>query len=266
MPLNITVLDQSPTVSYSPSREGASSSSWQSTWTGSSDSSYDSNQHPPSLVGATVEIEFIGTAISLYGQGTRGAYTTILDGGNAIPGSPSGSMLATYGGLSDAKHTIMLNVTQSQTLGFSYTTFTVRSDITPTSVVNSTEIAVTSGSTNSFFSTTGSGFNNQRSDQGYTRIDTQSAGSRFSFSCSNTSALFIYGTTNYDHQTFSVELDPGTSQDTRILNGTSKWFVLDNLLFWEAGMDPTQQYEVKITNLVDGSYTDLHSCYDAAAS
>jgi hypothetical protein len=43
MPLNITVLDQSPTISYSPSREGASSSSWQSTWTGSSDSSYDSS-------------------------------------------------------------------------------------------------------------------------------------------------------------------------------------------------------------------------------
>lgn len=75
------------------------------------------------------------------------------------------------------------------------------------------------------------------------------------------SALFVYGTTNWDHQTFSVELDPpaGASRRPRIFNGTSKWFVLDNLIFWEGGLDSTQTYQVKITNLIGGSYTDIHS-------
>ncbi|KAJ6581396.1 hypothetical protein B0H19DRAFT_1369751 [Mycena capillaripes] len=273
--LNITVLDQSPTFIYS-------SLSWESTWTGSPDSSYDSTHtqaniakgisfHATSLVGATVQIESVGVAVSIFGQGTAGAYTTTLDDGTPISGSPTGSMLATYGGLNDtAKHTLMLEVTQPQILSLSYATFTVRSDLPPNSVHDSTETAVTSGtnnalSTNPFFSTSGSGFSNQHSDQGYTRLDSSSPGALISFSCSNTSALFVYGTTNWNHQTFSVELQPpvGVSQGARIFNGTSKWFVLDNLIFWEAGMDPNQTYQVKVTNLIAGSYTDLHSVRDS---
>ncbi|KAJ6539566.1 hypothetical protein B0H19DRAFT_1269872 [Mycena capillaripes] len=276
--VNITVLDQSPTWLFEPDREGLAASSWQSSWTGSPDSSYDSthtqtniatgtSSHVTSLAGATAQIDFTGSAISIYGQGTAGAYSTTLDGGAPVTGSPVGSMLATYGGLDDTpKHTLVLTATKSQTLSLSYATFTIRSNLAANSVDNSTEIAVTNGTnnaltTNSFFSTSGDGFSNAHSDQGYTRIDSNSPGALISFSCSKTSALFVYGTTNWNHQTFSVELDPpaGASQGARIFNGTSKWFVLDNLLFWEGGMDPTQTYQVKITNLIGGSYTDVHS-------
>ncbi|KAJ7781017.1 hypothetical protein B0H16DRAFT_604742 [Mycena metata] len=274
--LNITILDQSPTFIYSPDREGSSDSTWQSAWSGSSDSTYDSthvqnnipsgtSSHFTTVAGATVDIDFMGVAVSLYGQGTAGAYTTTIDGKNAVTGNPSGSMLATYGGLTDAKHTITLTATKSQTLSLSYATITIRSDVATNSVTNNTQVAVTASgatsTTNSFFSTTGSGFSNQHSDDGYTRLDSNSPGATVSFSCSNTSALYIYGTTNYNHQTFSVQLDPpaGVSQGARIFNGTSKWFVLDNLLFWEAGMDPTQTYQVKFTNLINGSYSDVHS-------
>ncbi|KAJ7498701.1 hypothetical protein FB451DRAFT_1426609 [Mycena latifolia] len=223
--------------------------------------------HISSLPGASVQIEFVGVAVSIYGQGTAGAYTTTLDGGKEITGAPSGGLLASYGGLSDAdKHTITLKITLSQPLSLSYATFTIRTDLPTSSVANNTVNAVTleannSPSTNSFFSTSGSGFSNEHQDQNFTRLDTNSAGAAISFTCSNTSALFIYGTTNWDHQTFSVELDPsaGVSQGARIFNGTSKWFVLDNLLFWEGGMDPAQSYNVKLTNLIGGSYTDIHS-------
>ncbi|KAJ7752740.1 hypothetical protein DFH07DRAFT_824819 [Mycena maculata] len=276
--LNITVFDQSPAFLYSPDREGDSSSSWESAWTGSPDSSYDTTHTAPNyglgtsfhfttLAGSSVELDFVGTAVTLYGQGTAGAYTTTLDGGEAISGAPSGSILATYGGLNDTnKHTIVLQVTQSQTLTLSYATVTIRSDIPASSVVNTTETAVTVGtnntdSTNSFFSTSGSGFSNQHVDEGYTRLDTDSSGATTSFTCSNTSALFVYGTTNWNHQTFSFEIDPptGASQGARIFNGTSKWFVLGNLVYFEAGMDPTQTYQVKMTNLIGGSYSDIHS-------
>ncbi|KAJ7044564.1 hypothetical protein C8F04DRAFT_1249842 [Mycena alexandri] len=274
--LNITILDQSPTFIYSPDREGSSASAWQSAWTDSQDSTYDAthtqnnipqgtSSHFTTLAGATVDIDFMGVAVSIYGQGTAGAYTTTLDGASPVTGNPSGSMLATYGGLTDAKHTITLTATKSQTLSLSYATITIRSDVAAGSVVNNTQVAVTavgaSSTTNSFFSTTGAGFSNQHSDNGYTRLDSNSPGAIISFSCANTSALYIYGTTNWNHQTFSVELDPpaGVSQGARIFNGTSKWFVLDNLMFWEAGMDPTQKYQVKFTNLINGSYSDLHS-------
>ncbi|KAJ6598837.1 hypothetical protein DFH09DRAFT_1129364 [Mycena vulgaris] len=276
--LNITVLDQSPMWNYFPSREGDSSSSWQSTWSGSPDSSYDATHvavniaqgtsaHTTSLRGASVQIDFVGLAVTIFGQGTAGAYTTTLDGGKEISGAPTGSVLATYGGLSDdEKHTITLKVTQNTALTLSYAAFTIRSDLQTSSVKNTTENAVTTGannalSTNSFFSTSGSGFSNQHADQSYTRLDTDSSAATMLFTCSNTSALFVYGTTNWNHQTFSVELNPaaGVSQGARIFNGTSKWFVLDNLIFWEGGMDPTKSYQVKVTNLIGGSYTDIHS-------
>ncbi|KAJ7180326.1 hypothetical protein C8R43DRAFT_941973 [Mycena crocata] len=275
--LNITVLDQSPTFIYSPNREGVASSSWQSAWSGSADSTYDSthaknniaqgtSSHFTSLSGATVQIDFVGVAVTLHGQGTAGAYTTTLDEGQAVAGSPAGSVLATYGGLSaTSKHTIMLRVTQAQTLSLSYATFTIRSDIQSSQIQNTTQTAVSVvndlPSTNTFFSLSGNGFSNQHMDQDYTRLDTSASGASISFTCRNTSALFVYGTTNYDHQTFSMELSPATatSQGARVFNGTSKWFVLDNLVFWEGGMDPTQVYQVKMTNLIGGSYSDLHS-------
>jgi hypothetical protein len=93
------------------------------------------SSHVTSRAGATVEIEFMGVAVSLYGQGTAGAYTTVLDSGSPVSGSPSGSMLATYGGLNDTvKHKIELRVTESQPLSLSYATFTIRSDLASTSV------------------------------------------------------------------------------------------------------------------------------------
>ncbi|KAJ7094560.1 hypothetical protein B0H15DRAFT_127697 [Mycena belliarum] len=276
--LNITVLDQSPTWIYTPDREGLSSSSWESAWTGSADSSYDATHtqaniaqgvsvHTSSLPGASAQISFVGSAVTIYGQGSAGAYSTTLDGGKEIAGAPSGSVLASYGGLSDAAHSITLKVTKSQPLSLSYATFTIRTALQASSVQNSTVNAVLVGenntyTTNSFFSTSGSGgFSNDHADQNVTRLDTNSAGATISFTCSNTSVLFIYGTTNWDHQTFSVSLDPpaGASQGARIFNGTSKWFVLNNLIFWEGGLDSTQSYTVKLQNLNGGSYTDIHS-------
>ncbi|KAJ6628884.1 hypothetical protein B0H10DRAFT_102655 [Mycena sp. CBHHK59/15] len=277
--LNITVLDQSPAFIYTPDREGSSSSAWQSSWTGSPDSSYDSkhvqpniaqgsSSHFTSLAGATVQIQFMGTAVFIYGQGTAGAYSTTLDGGQEVTGTPSGSALASYTDLSNTdKHTILLKVTVAQTLSLSYATFTIDSAVQPNAVVNQTQTAVTLGAnntpfTNAFFTTSGTGpFNNDHSDQNYTRLDTSASDSTFSFAFTNTSVVFVYGTSNYDHQTFSVELDPpvGVSQGARIFNATSKWFVLGNLIYWESGLDQSQKYQVKITNLNSGSYTDIHS-------
>ncbi|KAJ7232193.1 hypothetical protein B0H12DRAFT_194169 [Mycena haematopus] len=274
--LNLTVTDQSPAFAYSPDRESATA--WESSWTGSPDASYDSthtqtniaqgtSSHVTSASGASVQLNFVGSAVTLYGQGTAGAYSTTLDNGSPVAGSPAGSMLATYGGLDGtAAHTLVLKTTQPQQLSLAYATFTIRSNVAASSVVNNTQVAVTvaannTASTNPFFSTSGNGFSNQHIDDGYTRIDSNSANAQITFTCSNTSVLLIYGTTNYNHGTFSVEIDPptGASQGARVFNGTSKWFDLDLPVFFESGMDPTQQYQVKMTNLVDGSYTDLHS-------
>ncbi|KAF7332241.1 hypothetical protein MKEN_00105100 [Mycena kentingensis (nom. inval.)] len=258
--LNFTVTDQSPCFLYSPEREA-----WDSTHSTNNLASGTSS-HTTTLSGASASLDFVGSAISIYGSATAGAYSTQLDGGAAVAGNPSGSLLASFSGLNgSAKHTITLRATQSQSLTLSYATFTVRSNAAPSSMSNTTTVAVTAGVNNTFTTdsmfSTSSNTNNYHEDNGYTRIDTNSAGASMSFSVSNTSALFVYGTTNWDHQTYSIELNPpaGASDGARIFNGTSKWFVLDNLVFFESGLDPTKTYNIKMTNLIDGSYSDIHS-------
>ncbi|KAF7301872.1 hypothetical protein MIND_00753100 [Mycena indigotica] len=273
--VNITVSDQSPTWEYSPEREGASSSGWSSDFSpeppydpthASSNLASGVSSHTTTLSGATARLSFVGTAVSIYGAGTSGAYSTTLDNGPEDAGNPSGSLLATYGALNGSvMHTITLKATQGQSLTLSHAEFAVRSNIASNSISNSTVVAVTAGpnntfTTNSFFSTTGTGIANFHQDAGYTRIDTNGAGSTLEFSCSKTSALFVYGTSNWDHQTYSVELNPpGASRGARIFNATSKWFVLDNLVYFESGLDPAQTYNIKMTNLIQGSYLDIHS-------
>ncbi|CAK5262826.1 unnamed protein product [Mycena citricolor] len=279
-PLTIMVTDQSPEWTFFPSSEGSSNTTWQSAWTGTPDSAYDprhkannipsgSSSHVTTFSGASAQIEFVGTRVSVFGQGTAGAYTTTLDDGAPVAGAPSGSVLATYKDLdAHAKHTLLLKANGTQPLALSYASIDLWPDVGPASVVNTTQVAVSiqgdgSAQTNSFYSTSGSGFSNQHNqDQGgYTRLDTNAAGASISFTCTNSSAVFIYGTTNYNHGNLSVEINPavGSSSGPRVLSGTSKWFVLDNLIYWESGLDPSTSYRVTLTNLNDGNYSDIHS-------
>lgn len=93
------------------------------------------SSHVTSLAGASVQIDFVGSAVSVFGQGAAGAYSTTLDNGSAVTGSPAGSMLATYGGLDPStKHTLVLKATLSQQLSLSYATFTVRSNVASKSI------------------------------------------------------------------------------------------------------------------------------------
>lgn len=125
-PYSITVLDQSPTFTYSPSRDGSSiDSTWKVYYTGSDDSTYDpthqktnlasgTSSHSTTLVGASVSIDFVGTAVNLTGHAAAGAYSTTLDNGQSIIGAPDGANLVSHNGLDYTKHTLVLNVIQQQ--------------------------------------------------------------------------------------------------------------------------------------------------------
>lgn len=73
------------------------------------------------------------------------------------------------------------------------------------------------------------------------------------------SVLFVYGSVNYDHQTYSVNLSPpaGASQGVRVFNATSKWFAFNSLIYWEV-LDRNTTYSVSLKNLVSGKYLDIH--------
>ncbi|PBL02768.1 hypothetical protein ARMGADRAFT_1159262 [Armillaria gallica] len=272
---NLTVPDQSPTFIYSPYREGDLNSSWKVYYSNSPDSSYDSSHnssnlasgqslHSTTLQGASLEISFMGTAIYLNGSGTAGAYSTTLDGGDAVNGSPADAYLVSHDGLDYEAHTLVLNTTSTSQLNVTSATVTVGIGNEGATITDTNHSAVNvangiSTSVDPFFTTNGQ-YNTDHDAQNYSRIDTTGAGSKFSFSFSSASAVFVYGTANYDHGAFSVTLSPaaGVSTSTRTLNSTSKWFAQGSLTYWETGLDRDKTYLVTFENLVEGKYFDIH--------
>lgn len=274
---NLTVPDQSPTFIYSPYREGDLNSSWKVFYSNSPDSSYDSSHnssnlasgislHSTTLQGASLQISFMGTAIYLAGSGAAGAYSTTLDGGDTVNGSPANGYLVSHDGLDYEAHTLVLNTTSTSQLNVTSALMTVGIGNEGATITDTKHSAINvasdgSASLDSFFTTNGNGpFNTNHDAQGYSRIDTTGAGSKILFSFSSASAVFVYGSTNYDHDAFSVTLSPaaGVSTSTRTLNSTSKWFAYDSLTYWETGLDRDKTYQVTFENLVDGKYFDIH--------
>ncbi|KAK0206760.1 hypothetical protein DFS33DRAFT_1381855 [Desarmillaria ectypa] len=274
---NLTVLDQSPTFIYSPYREGDLNSSWKVFYSNSPDSSYDSTHnstnlasgtslHSTTLQGASLQISFLGTAIYLAGSGAADAYFTTLDGGDAIDGNPVNGYLVSHDGLDYETHTLVLNTTSTSLLNVTSAVMTVGIGDEGATITDTKHLAIdvtSDGSTSldTFFTTNGNGpFNTNHDAQGYSRIDTTGEGSKILFSFSSASAVFVYGSTNYDHDAYSVTLSPaaGVSTSTRIFNSTSKWFAYDSLTYWETGLDRDKTYQVTFENLAEGKYLDIH--------
>ncbi|KAL0067630.1 hypothetical protein AAF712_005345 [Marasmius tenuissimus] len=220
------------------------------------------------MQGASFELSFKGTAVSLYGSGTAGAYSTTLDNRDAVNGNPGDGLLASYKQLDYGLHTLSLNLTQGVSLNVTSAVLTVGIGKTGASITESNVLAVTvnqdgtSFPNSAAFSTSGGGtFNTNHDASGYSRIDTNNAGSSIIFRFNSASALRVYGSVNYDHGAYSATLSPsgGASTGTRILNATSKWFAYDSLIYWESDLDRSQSYTLTLTNLDEGKYMDVHS-------
>ncbi|KAK0461922.1 uncharacterized protein EV420DRAFT_1640223 [Desarmillaria tabescens] len=254
---NLTVLDQSPTFIYSPYREGDLNIILETSGT---------SLHSTTLQGASLQISFMGTAIYLAGSGTAGGYSTTLDGGDAVDGNPANGYLVSHDGLDYEAHTLVLNTTSTSQLNVTSALMTVGIGDEGATITDTIHLAIDvtsdgSASLDPFFTTNGNGpFNTNHDAQGYSRIDTTGAGSKISFSFSSASAVFVYGSTNYDHDAYSVTLSPaaGVSTSTRTFNSTSKWFAYNTSTYWETGLDRDKTYQVTFENLAEGKYFDIH--------
>ncbi|KAF9268182.1 hypothetical protein L218DRAFT_1073523 [Marasmius fiardii PR-910] len=281
-PYNFSIPDSSPTFIYYPTREGGDlKSGWRSFYSNSPDSAFDStnptenkasgiSSHSTSMQGASLEINFLGTAIWIYGSGSAGAYTTRLNDRDPVDGqpSPSNGLLASYSGLDYKAHTFSLNVTQAQSLNITSATMEVGVGKQGASVKDRTIPAVSVNSDGSsvlntaYFQTSGGGsFNTYHDTQEYPRADTNSAGSGFIFRFDSASALQVIGSVNNDHGRYSVSLSPpgGVSSTTRTFDAASKWFAYNNTIYWESGLDRTKSYTLTLTNLDDNKYLDINS-------
>lgn len=85
--------------------------------------------HRTTMIGASVQLNWTGTAVALHGIATAGSYSTSIDGGSSTisgSGTPStGGVLFSYSGLDYGSHYITLNVIQSAPVSLTSAEITV---------------------------------------------------------------------------------------------------------------------------------------------
>ncbi|KDR83229.1 hypothetical protein GALMADRAFT_152167 [Galerina marginata CBS 339.88] len=285
-PYNITISNDSPTITYFPYRDGPAAGGWNLTCADSIDSAWipqsfcaGLSSHRTTYIGASLLIEFEGTAAYLYGE-TSGSFVTQVDGqvnGYPLASDSAVALLAKSEGLSFGKHRIFLNVTQSAALSFKEAVLTIgvgnadRGSYDPRNRTLTPFTRTSDGLTtlNPQFTFTGTWYSNGGGAIGatgnvvYPRQDTPQTGAYMTFELTNTSAFFVYGLVNFDLGAFSVELTPPYglgSPVTTFYNSNAHWISLDRVMYWASGMDRDKGYSVKITNLGQGG--DLPSQWD----
>ncbi|PPR00557.1 hypothetical protein CVT26_009889 [Gymnopilus dilepis] len=270
-PYNITISDDSPTLTYSPYRDGPLTGGWNLTCSGSDDSTYSpqnfcvgSSSHRTSYTGASISLQFEGTAAYIYGTAPAGSYVLQVD--NNIVSSPNSSpgLLARVEGLTYALHTVVLNVTQSTMVSFSEVVLTVGLDTDGSSAPKNRTIGpftVDGGppTENPLFSYSGTWISDYSGEIGvtgttlYPRRHTSQQGATVTFTLNETSAFFVYGLVNLDLGPFTVGIQPPPAQPagapvTTTFNSSSRWISLDQVMYWQSGLDRSKQYTVTITN------------------
>ncbi|WVW86681.1 hypothetical protein I302_108735 [Kwoniella bestiolae CBS 10118] len=286
-PFNITVSDQSPTISYFPSRSGPQASTWNVTYTDSAWSNYVNqtigqgvSSHYTTFVGANASLGWWGTAVYLWGEGNDADIEVRVDGNTTAQRIEGGWYLDN---LQESWHRLRVRVIGNggvRIRGVTFTTVIGENGATP---VNSTIQAIFgenqinglfSSSTGQWETATLLGGAGNQTQQTYNRLDTFTPASRLIFQPpSNTSFIVLYGSVNFDHDQFFVSLTSsnlpkvatsGALEDTTTttttiggipstqeFHGASPWVSTDQVLYY-ANLDVKSQYTVTVENQGQG--------------
>lgn len=126
---NVTILDQSPLITYYPSRSGIDTQTWNVSYDGTPWSEFSpgaiangSSMHKTYFIGATASFGFKGTAVYILGEGEDYAVTL---NGESVPSGGQSGMLAMRTGMEDKWWDVELKVTGSGGVAIQSVIFTV---------------------------------------------------------------------------------------------------------------------------------------------
>ncbi|KIP08080.1 hypothetical protein PHLGIDRAFT_35126 [Phlebiopsis gigantea 11061_1 CR5-6] len=258
---NTTIDDTSPTIVYSPYSEGPLQNGWE-TWFSDSQTSWNSftgeeaegtSLHITELDGASLYMQFQGTAIYLYGT-SNCTYDIELDSRPVeVPLSLPYGILYASEGLDSATHSVVLTAHPNQTLhgqeqlAFDQATFS--SNGVSQGISGISEIKFQNDNTTALQYkgnwTTGSGVANipSKADPGPFK-QTQDPLASVSMNFTGGVAVAIHGSRNFGHWTYNVTLNGHTSS----YNASTTWEIGDVVLFYQNGLDPSQTYAVEMVN------------------
>ncbi|KAK1220824.1 hypothetical protein PQX77_016395 [Marasmius sp. AFHP31] len=278
LPYNITLSSQTATISYSPAREGRVNAGWNSTYSAGGRSGPNlprpqgvgADYHRTTLAGASLELEWDGTAVYLYGNASAGSYRISVDGVDigASNDVPTGGLLGSKTGLKYGSHTVKLEVLGTGEVAFQYAEATIGVGYPGNNIQNRTVFATVESPTprpNDFFFQFGGrrGFQTWAVDpqiwtvyyvNGITsqlprQMHAFEVDATVTFNVNRASAFFLWGVANYDHfpKKASITGHDGQPKETRLDDG-SEYLDFDQIIYWQSGLDPDKSYTVQIVN------------------
>ncbi|KAJ7497609.1 hypothetical protein FB451DRAFT_1359820 [Mycena latifolia] len=251
--VQFTVDDSSPTVSYFPRGDTFSSpnlsAGWNPHWddpgfsgatTGSTGSG--TSLHITSLNGASLQIQWKGIGITLFGTVTRASYTITLDGKDvnaSTSADPSNNVLVTLDNLADTNHTISLTTQTNATDSLvSFDRAFISALPSPNNLTNFnfTEHVVN----DTDFSLSGKwSFQNGSDASHKSTTVNDSALLRFTGT-----SFSLKGSTSPDAGRYSITLDNVTT----VFSAESSFSETDSLLFYASGLDAETVHDLEIVN------------------
>ncbi|KAJ8089605.1 hypothetical protein PM082_014861 [Marasmius tenuissimus] len=280
LPYNITLSSQTATISYFPSREGPIETGWNTTYPsggkevgpGTLLEGIGVAYHRTTHAGATLEFEWVGTAVYLYGKANAGSYSLSVDGKSVESPSddvPLGALLGFKANLEYGSHTVKLMVLGEAEVVFQNAEVTIGIGYIGNTLQNRTMFATDEKPSlrpNPFFQFGGSKTSkswimepapqtvyhvNGSTSQIARQMMTCEFDNTLSFNFSQASAFILWGAVNYDHSSKRAMITwDGGQKDTR-LNDISDYLDFQQIIYWEGGLDRDKNYTVQISNEVD---------------
>ncbi|KAI0830807.1 hypothetical protein BC628DRAFT_1416306 [Trametes gibbosa] len=252
--LIVSVDDTSPLFNYIPHGDGGVGSWTQTGWqpwfsdsggfnSAGGNDGVGASYHVTAFSGARLDLQFYGTGITLFGNGTC-PYEVSLDGASQSFSSGDGQLFSQEG-LQQKLHSISLtaNASASNTFWFD------RADIA-SSVIGSSRASIVYPATNTTFMQYDGGWKVQNDPNGqipskanpapYYEVDNPPASVSFSF---EGTGVAVNGSRNWGSGVYDVSLDGNV--DT--YNASTMWLIGDTLLFYQEGLDPSITHTVNIT-------------------
>lgn len=255
---NFTIDDSSSYITYTPHGDGGlgnwTQTGWQPWYSGSGgfcssggNEALGQSLHITSLPGASLEFEFYGNAVSLYGT-TNGSFDVTLDDDHTTDvTAESDILLFSRGGLTTDIHrvnlTTRLQASSGQQMSFDNAVITI-----PYTGGAGTPVPLVYENTNtSAFQYTGPWIQTEAvnvpsptSTAPYHQTSSYGASASMHF---EGEAVAVYGSREWGSWLYNISLDGVNSQ----YNGSTMWEIDNALLFFQAGLNPNETHTLDIT-------------------
>ncbi|KAH8099719.1 hypothetical protein BXZ70DRAFT_213757 [Cristinia sonorae] len=259
-PWNFTIKDYSPYLNYSPYAEGDPRSGWQALYPlipnielrCANPPKGDASEHITSLFGASITLEFNGTAIYLYGGGNS-PYQVSLDNDTIqmTPLQSSDNLLYSKTNLAQGLHTLNLTALPSgdQQMVFKWLDIT---DSQPVGAIGP-PIRMVCESWNTTIHLVGM-WTPSPSDADFLdrpgTLSTSGSGASAALNFTGGIAVAINGEKNCGNGLYTVNLLDSSQRlvHTSHLNSSAYWHVQEALLFYHSGLDPNETYRIQLVN------------------